>query len=89
MVFAVFSNVLEVDEQGRAVNDGDAQFRVAQWIRARQDPSYVVDLPFEPWETELHRADGRTTCGRAATKIRRGPPARSGFCCVNRLPGSL
>ncbi|MEV7897827.1 DUF7677 family protein [Streptomyces cyaneofuscatus] len=54
MVFAVFSNVLEVDEHGRTVNDGDAQYRVAQWIRARQDPGYVVDPPFEPWETELH-----------------------------------
>ncbi|WP_326754960.1 hypothetical protein OH738_11560 [Streptomyces hirsutus] len=52
-VFAIFANVLQVDEQGEVVNHGDAQYRAAQWVRMVCDPSYVVEPPFEPWETEL------------------------------------
>ncbi|WP_234319216.1 DUF7677 family protein [Streptomyces sp. NRRL S-237] len=54
MVIAVFTNVLEVDDHGRTLNDGDAQYRAAQWIRGRCDPEYRVEPPFEAWETELH-----------------------------------
>lgn len=54
MVFAIFSNVLEVDDHGQTLNDGDAQYRAAQWIRRRCDPGYQVEPPFEAWETELH-----------------------------------
>ncbi|MFH8617285.1 hypothetical protein ACH4E8_19715 [Streptomyces sp. NPDC017979] len=53
-VFAIYGNVLQVDENGMVLNDGDAQYRVAQWIRARCDPSYRVEPPFEAWEMELH-----------------------------------
>jgi hypothetical protein len=52
-VFAIFANVLDVDDQGRVTNEGDAIYRAAQWIRRRCDPTYVVDPPFEEWETEL------------------------------------
>ncbi|MFE5867207.1 hypothetical protein ACFQ6V_00995 [Streptomyces roseifaciens] len=54
MVFAIFTNVLEVDEQGRTLNHGEAEYRAAQWIRRRCDPGYRVEPPFQPWETELH-----------------------------------
>ncbi|MFI1279226.1 hypothetical protein ACH4U5_00365 [Streptomyces sp. NPDC020858] len=54
MVFAIFANVLEVDDHGQTLNDGDAQYRAAQWIRERCDPGYQVEPPFEAWETELH-----------------------------------
>ncbi|MDX3535487.1 hypothetical protein PV721_14150 [Streptomyces sp. MB09-01] len=53
-VFAIYSNVLQVGEDGAVLNDADAQYRVAQWIRACCDPSYRVEPPFEAWETELH-----------------------------------
>lgn len=53
-VFAVYANVLCVDENGETLNDGDAEYRAAQWIRAHCDPSYQAEPPFEPWETELH-----------------------------------
>lgn len=53
MVFTIFTNVLEVDETGTVTNDGHAQQRAAQWIRHYCDPSYEVDPPFQPWETEL------------------------------------
>ncbi|WP_327149195.1 DUF7677 family protein [Nocardia sp. NBC_01329] len=53
-VFAIYTNVLQVDVDGTVLNDGDAQYRVAQWIRARCDPNYEVEPPFQDWETELH-----------------------------------
>ena len=53
MVFTIFTNVLEIDEDGQVTNDGLAQERAAQWIRRYRDPSYQVEPPFEPWETEL------------------------------------
>ena len=53
-VFAVYTNVLRVDENGEVVNDGDAQYRAAQCIRTYCDPDYKVEPPFEAWETELH-----------------------------------
>ncbi|HEY7278427.1 MAG TPA: hypothetical protein VH594_20835 [Trebonia sp.] len=53
MVFTIFTNVLEIDEEGRVINADLAQERAAQWIRRYCDPSYHVEPPFEPWETEL------------------------------------
>ncbi|OKH91356.1 hypothetical protein AB852_31235 [Streptomyces uncialis] len=54
MIFAIFCNVLEVDEHGHTLNYGDAEYRAAQWVRRRCDPAYQVEPPFEAWETELH-----------------------------------
>ena len=55
MVFAIFTNVLEFDEDtGRPTNEVHAQRRAAQWIRSYSDSSYVVDPPFAAWEVELH-----------------------------------
>lgn len=53
-VFAIFTNVLRVDSGGRVVNAGEAQYRAAQWVRSHCDPGYLVDPPFQAWETELH-----------------------------------
>jgi hypothetical protein len=53
MVFTIFTNILEIDEEGRVTNHGVAQERAAQWIRRYCDPSYRVEPPFESWETEL------------------------------------
>ncbi len=53
-VFAIYGNVLRVDADGQVTNGGEAEYRVAQWIRACCDPDYRVEPPFEDWETELH-----------------------------------
>ena len=53
MVFTIFTNILEINEKGVVTNAGLAQERAAQWIRRYCDPSYDVEPPFEPWETEL------------------------------------
>jgi hypothetical protein len=53
MAFAIFTNVLETDEDGRVINARHAMRRAAQWIRSYCDPSYVVEPPLEDWEVEL------------------------------------
>jgi hypothetical protein len=53
-IFAVWGNVVELNERGEVVNAPSVHRRVAQWIRGRIDPTYSVDPPFAPWELELH-----------------------------------
>ena len=52
-VFAIFSNVLDVNDAGQVTNYGDAEHRAAQWIRSRCDDQYRVEPPFEDWELDL------------------------------------
>jgi len=54
MAFAVFLNVLEVDDLGRPTNEAHARQRAAEWIHAYVDPTYAPDPPLEAWECELH-----------------------------------
>jgi hypothetical protein len=51
--FAIFMNVLDVRPDGEVRNAGDATYRAAQYVRQYCDPSYIVEPPFERWETEL------------------------------------
>ena len=53
-VFAVFANTLEIDENGKVLNIPHVYRRVSQYIRREFDQSYIVEPPFEAWETELH-----------------------------------
>lgn len=53
-VFAIWSNVLELDQSGNATNAAEAAKRAAQWLRRYLDDTYVVSPPFEEWELELH-----------------------------------
>lgn len=54
-VFAIFANVLELDERtGEVLNAHYAQKRATDYLRAYCDESYVVDPPYEDWEIELH-----------------------------------
>jgi hypothetical protein len=52
-VFAIFANVLDVNDAGEVTNYGDAEYRAAQWIRSICDRTYEVDPPFADWEKEL------------------------------------
>ncbi|MDB5353256.1 MAG: hypothetical protein JWN86_4503 [Planctomycetota bacterium] len=55
-MFAIFANVLELDDEGRVLNDDVATRRAAQWLRKSYDRNgYVVEPAFEPYELELHR----------------------------------
>ena len=53
--FAIFANVLELDDQGDPVNEKYAERRAATWLYrycTGEMPSGEADL--EPWECELH-----------------------------------
>ncbi len=52
--YAIYCNVLDLDEAGTVINDRQAQHRAAQYIRQYCEPSYVVEPPFEDWEVHLH-----------------------------------
>src|SRR6476469_503646 len=53
-VFAIWGNLVEVDDKGEVIDARQAHRRAAQYIRRFIDPTYVVDPPFEDWELELH-----------------------------------
>jgi hypothetical protein len=54
-VFAIFANVLELDEHGEPVNEKHAERRAATWLyqycTGRLPPG---ERDLEPWEVELH-----------------------------------
>ncbi len=52
--YAIFANVIELDEHGEVINAKHAEFRAAQYIRSYCDPSYVVDPPLKEWEVALY-----------------------------------
>ncbi|MES2595267.1 MAG: hypothetical protein V4662_08025 [Verrucomicrobiota bacterium] len=52
--YAIFANVLEVDENGRVLNAQHAQKRATDYLRGYCDRDFQVDPPYEDWETALH-----------------------------------
>ena len=52
--YAIFANVLELDQSGAVLNAKHAERRAAQYIRSYLDSSYVVEPPFEDWEVHLY-----------------------------------
>ncbi|NBF02197.1 hypothetical protein GV819_07815 [Pseudomonas sp. Fl5BN2] len=59
MAYAIFANVLELDEQGVPVNAKYAEHRAAQYIRQYCDPGYSAVPGFEAWEQALHEPPDR------------------------------
>ena len=53
-MFAIFANVLVLDEQGQVLNAQYAQKRATDHLRAYCDPTFKVTPPYEDWELELH-----------------------------------
>ena len=53
-VFAIYANVLELDEDGNVLNAKYAEKRATDYLRAYCDSTFVVDPPYEGWEVELH-----------------------------------
>lgn len=57
MMYAIFSNNLEMDNNGNVINFDHAVKRASQFVATCLfDPKnqYVVEPPLENWETELH-----------------------------------
>ena len=51
--YAIFVNVLEIDDAGVVLNAKHAERRAAQFIRSYVEEGYVVEPAFEDWEVEL------------------------------------
>ena len=56
MTFAIFVNVLELDEEGIVLNAKYTEKRATDYLRSYCDSSFKVNPPFEGWEIELHEA---------------------------------
>ena len=52
--FAIFMNVLELDENGEVLNAKHAEKRTVDYIRSYCDPNFKVKPPYKDWELELH-----------------------------------
>ncbi|NME70234.1 DUF7677 family protein [Flammeovirga aprica] len=52
-VFAIYANVIELDEDGEVLNGRYAQERACQYIRHYMEKDYVVEPPYEEWELSL------------------------------------
>ena len=53
-VYAIFANVIEIDEHGQVLNAHYAQKRATDYLRRYYDPSFKVEPPYQDWETVLH-----------------------------------
>lgn len=58
-VFAIYANVLELDEDGKVLNAKYAEKRATDYLRAYCDPGFKVAQPYEDWETALHAPPSR------------------------------
>jgi hypothetical protein len=52
--YAIFANVLEVDERGDVLNMKHAEKRATDYLRSYCDPNFRVEPPFEDWEVALY-----------------------------------
>ena len=53
-VFAIYANVIELDKNGQVLNAKYAEKRATDYLRSYFDSNFVVDPPYEDWETTLH-----------------------------------
>jgi len=53
-VFAIFANVIELDEHGKVLNAKYAEKRAVDYLRSYCDREFKVEPPYEDWETELY-----------------------------------
>ncbi len=58
-VYAIFANVIVLDDRGKVLNAKHAERRAAEWLRSYIDPSYIVEPALEDWELALHEAPPR------------------------------
>lgn len=54
MVYAIFANVIEMDDEGNVLNYTYAQRRATDYLKLYCVPSFKVEPPFEDWEIELY-----------------------------------
>lgn len=52
--YAIFANVIALDENGTVLNAKWAEKRATDYIHRYIDPNHKVEPEFEDWELELH-----------------------------------
>lgn len=52
--FAIFANVIQLDDKGNVLNAKYAEKRAVDYIRSYCDSNFEVNPPYEAWELELH-----------------------------------
>lgn len=52
--FAIYTNVIQLDENGQVLNAKHAEKRATDYLRAYYDPSFEVKPAYEDWEICLH-----------------------------------
>ena len=52
--YAIFANVIELDENGVVLNAKYAEKRAVDYIRSYCDSTFKVQPPYEDWEIELY-----------------------------------
>jgi hypothetical protein len=52
--YAIFANVIEMDDDGNVLNAKYAEKRAAQFIRSYIDSNYKIETPLEEWEVALY-----------------------------------
>ena len=55
--FAIFSNNIKMDENGKVLNLAHSMKRASQWIRLvcrEENDNFVVEPEFEDWEIKLY-----------------------------------
>lgn len=53
-VFAIYANVIELDDNGQVLNAKYAEKRATDYLRSYCDSTFVVEPPYEDWEVALH-----------------------------------
>ena len=53
-VFAIYANVIELDENGMVLNAKYAEKRATDYIRQYCDQNFKVEPEYEDWEIELY-----------------------------------
>ncbi len=53
-VFAIYVNVIQLDEEGTVLNSKYAEKRATDYLRAYCDPTFEVTPAYEDWEVALH-----------------------------------
>ncbi|WP_045688172.1 hypothetical protein [Hymenobacter sp. AT01-02] len=53
-VYAIYANVIEIDENGLVLNGKYAEKRATDYLRSYCDESFEVAPPYEDWELALH-----------------------------------
>ena len=54
LVFAIYADVIELDENGNVLNAKYAEKRATDSLRQYIDPNFKVEPEYEDWEIYLH-----------------------------------